>query len=197
MKIIALTGGIASGKSTVAKMFSALKAAVVQADLLAHQVYRPGSQVHRAIVRRYGTGILDSRRRIDRKKLGHILFSSKKEKAWLESKIHPEVFRLAGAEIRKAMRRRPPLILVEAALHIEAGYWKSFEGLIVVDVKPAQQMERLVKRDGLTPKEARLRLKNQLKRRARLRHADWVIDNSGTLTATRKQVKNLFRKIVK
>jgi dephospho-CoA kinase len=147
------------------------------------------------LVRRYGKSILNGRGRIDRVKLAATLFTSKKEKAWLEGKIHPEVRRIVGQRIQKARKRNPPLILVEAALHVETGYGRSFEGMIVVESNPAQQIQRLVARDALSAAEGRRRLKNQVSPRRRLRHADWVIDNSGTVARTRSQVRKLFKEL--
>jgi dephospho-CoA kinase len=85
--------------------------------------------------------------------------------------------------------------LVEAALHVETGYGRSFEGMIVVESNPAQQIQRLVARDALSAAEGRRRLKNQVSPRRRLRHADWVIDNSGTVARTRSQVRKLFKEL--
>ncbi len=195
MKILALTGGIASGKSTVARMFENLGALVIAADPLAHRVYRAPSAVFNAIVRRYGKKILGKRGGIDRAKLAAILFSSPKEKKWLEGKIHPAVFELLARRIKQAMRRRPSLILVEAALHVETGYYRSFQGLIVVHARSEQQIERLRKREGLSLAEARARLRNQGSERERLKCADWVVDNTDGLGKTGREVRRVFGEI--
>lgn len=195
MKIYALTGGIASGKTTVAAMFRDLGAAVVDADKIAHRVYAKGSPLHRELVRRYGRSILGAGGEIDRGRLARILFSSSKEKAWLEARIHPETRRLIGVEIQKAVRRKAPLILVEAALHVESGYHRSFPGMITVASGGRRQLQRLVERESLELAEAKSRIASQLPEKDKKRLADWVIDNSGSLAKTRSQVKRLFKKL--
>lgn len=196
MKILALTGGIAAGKSTVAQLFRDLGAVVLDADKIAHRVYLPKGKVHRAIQKRYGKQILDRSGKIDRKKLAGILFGSKQERAWLEAQIHPETRRLIGAEIQKAIRKKAPLILVEAALHLETGYHKPFHGLLVVSAAPKVQLQRLMKREGLNAKEARLKVSSQMSQARKRAAADWIIDNSGTLRSTRTQVRRLMKEFL-
>ncbi len=196
MKILALTGGIAAGKSSVAQLFRELGAVVLDADKIAHRVYLPESQAHRAIRKRYGKKILDRRGKIDRKKLADILFGSKKERAWLEAQIHPETRRLIGVEIQKAIRKKAPLILVEAALHLETGYHKPFHGLLVVSAAPKVQLQRLMQREGLKAKEAKLKISSQMPQAHKRAAADWVIDNSGSLRATRTQVRKLMKELL-
>lgn len=195
MKIYALTGGIASGKSTVAGMFRDLGAAVIDADKIAHRVYVKGSPLHRELLRRYGRSILRPSGAIDRRRLARVLFSSTKEKAWLEERIHPETRRLIGVEIQKALRRRAPLVLVEAALHVETGYHQAFPGMIVVSSGAKKQLQRLVEREALDLAEAKARIASQGPEKEKNRLADWVIDNSGSLAKTRGQVKRLFKKL--
>ncbi|HCU26015.1 MAG TPA: dephospho-CoA kinase [Deltaproteobacteria bacterium] len=192
--ILALTGGIASGKSTVARMFRDRGAVVLEADRIAHQSYAPGTALYRELIRRYGKKILSPRKSIDRKKLAKILFASRWERAWLEKKIHPETFRLIGSKLQSALRRRPPLILVEAALHVETGYYRVFPGLILVKASPRTQLERLIAREGLSSAEAKQRLASQMPLKKKLAMADWVIDNSGSLRKTEAQVRSLMKK---
>jgi dephospho-CoA kinase len=195
MKIFALTGGIASGKSTVAAMFRDLGAAVIDADKVAHRVYAKGSPLYRDLLRRYGRSILGSSGEIDRRRLARILFSSAKEKSWLEARIHPETRRLIGVEIQKALRRKAPLVLVEAALHVETGYHEAFPGMIAVSSGGERQLERLIEREALELAEAKSRISSQLPEKAKNRLADWVIDNSGSLAKTRAQVRKLFKQL--
>ena len=197
MKIYALTGGIASGKSTVASMFRELGAVIVDADKVAHRVYAKGSPLQRELVRRYGRSVLGASGDIDRRRLARILFSSAKEKAWLESRIHPETRRLIGAEIQKALRQKAPLILVEAALHVETNYHRSFPGMIAVASGKGRQLERLVEREALSLMEAKARIASQLPEAKKNRLADWVIDNSGSLAKTKAQVRRLFQEMTK
>jgi len=197
MKVFALTGGIASGKSTVGKMFVERGAILIDADKIAHETYRKGSPVYREIVARYGKRILKKNGQIDRVQLAKILFSSDQEKRWLESHIHPETFGLIAARLKRALKKNPPFILVEAALHIETGYYRMFEGLLIVKIAVPKQIERLVQRNGLSPAEAKLRIKKQGDWRKKYRMADWLIDNSGSLKKTEGQVERLFKKLTR
>lgn len=196
MKMIALTGGIASGKSIVCKMFEECGAKVIYADQIAHQVYDKDTPLYHSIVDRYGQDVLDPAKNIDRKKLGEILFNSKKEKEWLESSIHPETRKLIEKEIKEAKQTNPPLILIEAALHVESEYYLLFEGLMVVHAGLEDQLQRLMTRDGISRDQALLRVENQLPLAEKLKKANWAIDNSGTLEATQKQVKELYGELI-
>ena len=197
MKIIALTGGIASGKTTVAKFFEACGAKIIDADKIAHQTYRPRTPLYRQIVKRYGKKILSSNRQINRHALGEILFNKPKEKRWLEAKIHPLTLQLIATQLRKLLRKKPPLILVEAALHVETGYYKDFPKLMVVKASKTNQLERLISREGLSLSQAKTRIKNQMPFTKKCKVADWVIDNSSSLAKTKQQVRRLFQKLVK
>jgi dephospho-CoA kinase len=197
MKIIALTGGIASGKTTVARLFTRCGAKVLDADRIAHGVYRPGTAVYGAMLKRYGREVLHRNGRIDRNKLGKILFGSPRERKWLESVVHPQTRRQIAEALKKLRRRKPPLVLVEAALHVETGYHREFQGLIVVHAKPQVQLQRLMKRDKLTEHEARQRLRSQLPLKKKRAAADWVIDTSESLQDTKRQVIELYKKLTR
>lgn len=197
MKILALSGGIATGKTAVARIFQKLGAAVIDADKIAHRVYLPNTQIYRDIVRRYGKKVLTADKTIDRKALGKILFKSKKERLWLESCIHPQTRMLIGREIQKAIRSGKKVVIVEAALHVETAYHRPFHGLIVVDAPPRTQIERLVHREGLSRTEAQRKIRSQLPRRLKLKAADWIIDNSGTLARSEKQIRKLMKELRK
>lgn len=196
MKVLALTGGIASGKSTVAKMFEELGATLIDADSLAHQVYSPGTPLATELLRRYGNEIKDSQGGIDRKALGKIIFRTPEERRWLENKTHPATRKKIAEQIQEARARHAPLVLVEAALHVETGYYKEFDGLIVVHADPQIQIQRLQARDGMSREEAEQRLKNQMTGQEKESLADWVIDNNGSLKDTKKEVQDLFGKLL-
>ena len=195
MKTLALTGGIASGKSTVGEFFETCGAVVIKADPIAHQIYDPGTPLFDNLLKRYGKKILGSDGTIQRRELGKLIFSSSEEKQWLEAQTHGPTREIIQKQITQAGASNPPLILVEAAIHIESGYYRDFEGLIVVDVSPQVQLERLVKDVGLSKAEAEQRIQNQLPLAEKRELADWVIDNSGTLDETRDQVALLFEKL--
>ncbi len=188
MKILALTGGIASGKSTVANFFTKQGAIVLDADKTAHEVYKKKSPVYQKIKARYGKKILKKDQSIDRKKLADILFHSPQQKKWLEKQIHPATIKLLGEKLQKALQKKPKLILVEAALHVETGYYRQFDGMIVISVPTQTQLERLILRDKISKAEAKQRLKNQIPLIKKRRLANWVIDNSGNRNKTEQQV---------
>ena len=197
MKILALTGGIASGKSTVGKMFSELGTVVIDADLTAHRLYDKGTPLYQELVGRYGPSILGVDNEVDRKELGKIIFQDSKEKHWLESKTHPATRQRIDEIIQKEKNNNPPLILIEAALHVETRYHQAFDGLMVVHANPETQIKRLMDRDGMSRQEATLRLQGQMPALEKRKHADWVIENDGSLKDTQKQVRELFEEFTR
>lgn len=199
MKALALTGGIATGKSTVAKMFRKLGATVLDADTIAHETYAPNTPLYQKILTRYGHHLAKNNGPIDRQILGKILFHDPKEKQWLEAQIHPAT-RAKIAKNLKALQQQksqPPLVLVEAALHVESGLYKDFAGLIVVNTTPEIQLKSLQAREGLNLEQAQIKLANQISLAEKKQHATWVIENSGTLQETQKQVEKLYQKLTK
>jgi dephospho-CoA kinase len=195
VRTLALTGGIASGKSTVAKYFEELGTVVLYADREAHQCYAPGTDLFQELQRRYGPSIV-SAGQIDRRRLGEIVFSSPAERQWLESRIHPWTRARMAEKLADYSRKNPPLVLVEAALHVETGYYREFEGLILVYLPESLALERLKKRDDLSMEQARLRLASQMPIEEKKKLADWVIDNSGSLEETKKQVERLYKELI-
>ena len=186
-----LTGGIASGKSTIARMFAGLGCTAIDADAIVADLYRPGAAGHEALVRTYGTGILDANGAIDRRKLGDLAFSSAEGARRLNALIHPLVL----AEERRILAAFAPdddrIVIVEATLLIEAGSLERFDRIVVVDVAPDVQIARGVAR-GMTREEVVRRIAHQLPRQERLRHADYVIDNSGDDAQARAEVRRVY-----
>jgi dephospho-CoA kinase len=192
---VGLTGGIGSGKTTVAAMFRELGCPVVEADPLAHALSEPGRPAYREIVREFGPEILRPDGRIDRPKLAGIVFADPARLARLNQILHPRIVEEAerrAAEI--ATSQSPPFIVVEAPLLIEAGYHRRFDRLIVVWCRPEQQRERMLAR-GMAPEEIDRRLAAQMPLEEKRRVADEVIDASGTLADTRRQVELLVEKL--
>lgn len=176
---VGLTGGIASGKSTIMRMLAGLGCVTVDADAIVARLYRPGEAGHEAIVRAYGTGILLPDGEIDRKKLADIAFSKPEEAQRLNALIHPIVLAEEGRLMHDAEEREGDVIyVVEATLLLEAGGKLRYDRIVVVDVQPEVQIERGVGR-GLAREEVMRRIAHQMPREERLRHADYVIDNSG------------------
>ncbi len=192
MKVLALTGGIASGKSTVSEMFQQWGAAIIDADHLAHKTYEPGTLLYKILLNRLGPEILSATGSIDRKKLAPLLFNDELLRRGLEKLIHPEVRTLILQEIEQLRSHSPQLILVEAALHVETGYYREFDGLILVTCPKELQIERLRKRDSLSEEQIKARLHSQWPLEAKIPVANYLIDNSGSLENTQKQAKALF-----
>ncbi len=194
---VGLTGGIASGKSTVARTLAALGCAVVDADEVVAKLYRPGEAGHVALVRTYGTQILRENGEIDRQKLSNIAFATPDEAKKLNALIHPLVIaeqkRLMDAEdVRFPDRKR--IFVVEATLLLESGGRERFDKIVVVDVDPDTQIARAVAR-GITAEEARRRMANQMPREQRLALADYVVDNRGDLRQLEVETHRLFEKL--
>jgi dephospho-CoA kinase len=195
MKRLGLTGGIASGKSAVAGMLRALGFRVIDADALGHQVIELGTPAYREIVREFGAGVVGADGRIDRRKLGALVFADQAKLARLNAIVHPrveeEMVRLF-AEWEKS--NVADAAFVEAALLVEAGYQKNLDGLVVAWCRPEQQIERLLAR-GLSEVEARRRIAAQMPAEEKLKFATVKIDCSGTLEETRRQVEELAKKL--
>jgi len=187
-----LTGGIASGKSTIARFFAALGCVIVDADQIVARLYQPGEAGHEALVRTYGRGILLEDGTVDRRKLAGIAFASEESAKALNALIHPLV---AAEEIdwMAAEEQKPGdrIVIVEATLLIEAGGEERFDRIVVVDVDPETQLARAVAR-GMTREEAARRIAHQMPRYERLQHADYVIDNSGDLQAAEAETKRVY-----
>lgn len=191
MRVFGLTGGIGAGKSVVAGMFRDQGIPVVDADALSRDVTAPGGKAHREIVRRFGRDILLPDGRIDRKRLGGIVFSDPAKRAELESITHPLIIE----EIRRALRRLEgeghPVAIVEAALIHEKGRHGLIDAVIDVTCGRDQQVERLVERDGIAREDVLRRISAQMDVDEKARVSEHVIDNSGSLESTRAQVRAL------
>jgi dephospho-CoA kinase len=184
---VGLTGGIASGKSTVAEILREQGCAIIEADLLAHEYLKAENPVSQEVICEFGRGILDKSGKIDRAKLGEIVFGNPQKLAKLNAIIHPQVLQEIGRRLDELSRPGgPSVVVVVAALHIEAGYHKNFDRLVVVWCRPEQQIERLIQR-GLTRTQAEKRIASQMSIDEKRRLADDMIDCSGTLEETRRQ----------
>ena len=185
---IGLTGGVASGKSTVAEIFTQLGAAVVDTDAVAREVVAPGEPGLRAVAEAFGTEILLPSGELDRRALRSVVFSDPKRRQLLESILHP-LIRARTLQLIDALEA--PYAIVVVPLLLETGFAELVERILVVDCPQTQQLERLRRRDDIDETEARAMLAAQIDRQARLARADDVIDNSGSLEATRRQVETL------
>jgi len=200
---VGLTGGIATGKSTVVAMLRELGCRVLEADKIAHRMIEPGAAAYDDVVREFGRGILLPDGRVDRPKLGAIVFADPKQLARLNAIVHPPVLAAQDRELAAIEEAEPHAIaVVEAALLIEAGFDKKLDYLVVTWCTPEQQVARLTRKDagfgagrGLTIEEARQRIAAQMPVEEKRRLADEEIDCSGTLEHTREQVVALFARL--
>jgi dephospho-CoA kinase len=191
-----LTGGVASGKSTVARLFEEFGGRIIDADRLTHELSRAPLPAYKEIVSRFGTEILDSYGEIDRKRLGPIVFSDAEKLHQLSAILHPRIIERIE-ELAACHRILAPgaVILVDAALMYEAGIEKRFAKMLVAWCRPEQQLERLMAKAGLPREEAERRIAAQMPVEEKRRRADYVIDCSGSLEDTRQQVESLFAQL--
>jgi dephospho-CoA kinase len=188
---VGLTGGIACGKSTVAAMLRDLDMTILDADPLVHEMLESGQPVYEEVVREFGSEILTPDKKIDRAKLGTIVFTDHKRLERLDQIIHPRVMDVIAKWFAVLDRPGgPPVAIIEAALLIEAGYRGKLDRLIVVRCDPEQQLARLRAR-GLTEEQARQRITAQMPSDEKARMADDVISSSGSFEDTRQQVERL------
>jgi dephospho-CoA kinase len=195
MKTIGLTGGIATGKSTVAQILTDLGYPVVSADAIAHRVVEPGLPAYREIVRRFGPEILGSGKAIDRKKLGSIVFQNPDLRRELEGIIHPEVSAAIAHAKETARQEGKSLFVAEVPLLFEAGMEADYDFVWVVTVAAAEQIRRLTARDRISCEEAGWRLAAQYPMEAKIAKADAVIDNSRGYPELREQVVNIVNRL--
>ncbi len=191
MRVFGLTGGIGSGKSTVAAMFRDEGIPVVDADRIARDVIAPGQYAYLEIVHRFGRGILLPDGEIDRKRLGDVVFADPVRRAELEAVTHPRIVEGIAYALQKLDAAGHPAAIVEAALIHEKGRGGMFEAVIGVRCGGIRQVERLMRRDGIPKEKALLRLSAQMDADEKAKASDHVIDNSGDLESTRSQVRAL------
>ncbi len=187
--LIGLTGNIATGKSTVAKMLEELGATVIDADALVHELQRKGEPTYEAIVAAFGPGILDQAGEIDRKMLGAIVFADAAQLRKLESIVHPAVLM---ESLRRLQAAETPVVVYEAIKLIEAGRSEMCDALWVVTARTEVQLERLMRDRHLSEAEARQRIEAQPPQSEKIKLATVVIDNSGALLETRQQVERAW-----
>lgn len=198
---VGLTGGIASGKSVVSKILVELGAHCIDADEIAHELMSPGEPVYDEIVKSFGTEILNPDKTVNRAKLAELAFDKRKPRIYeLNRLIHPGVIERYEKWMQEIGSREPDAIMVlEAALLLEAGLRRRFDEIVVVSCKPQQRIERWAARHKLDPETARTevtrRMMAQAPVEAKIQAADFVIDNSGPVEETRKQVEDVYRKL--
>ena len=194
---LGLTGGIASGKSAVAALLREMGFQVLDADPIAHKLMEPGQPAREEILREFGADLAGADGRIDRAKLGAIVFADPARLAKLNAILHPRVEQIMLNEYEEWKRRGVrDAAFVEAALLVEAGFVNKLDGLVVAWCEPEQQLERLKAR-GMSELDAKRRIAAQLPLEQKLRLATYTIDCSGTMESTRAQVRAFAAKLRK
>lgn len=192
-----LTGGIASGKSTVGRMLRGKGAFLIDFDKLTHFVEEPDRPAWEAIVASFGSDILNDDRTIDRKKLGAIVFQDKEKLAMLNDMVHPAVFAEWKRNVAEIERIYPRAIVIsDIPLLFEVGLQKMLDVVIVVYISPGDQIQRLIRRNGCSREEAHVRLASQMPIDSKISLADFVIDNSGSLEATGNTVDAVWEELL-
>jgi dephospho-CoA kinase len=194
MRVVGLTGGIASGKSTVSAMFRELGAHVIDADEVARDVVEPGTPGLEEVGRRF-PGVVDASGRLDRAALGRRVFADPAERQALEAILHPRIREEVARRTDVLARAGVRVVLYDAALLIENGLHRGMQGVIVVYVPESVQRSRLAARDGLDEPAITARLAAQLPLADKRAHATWVVDNGGALQETRAQVRRIWDEI--
>ena len=195
--LVGLTGGIATGKSTVTAMFAHLGAKVVDADLLAREVVMPGQPAHAQIVKEFGPDVLEADGSVDRKRLGAIVFADAQKRKRLEEITHPAI-RVRQQRILSVYEEEAfdGIVIWDAALLVESGGAKGMDRVVVVTADPAAELRRLVERDGFSDEEARRRMASQMPLAEKVKVADFVIDNSGSRAETERRVREVYRALL-
>jgi dephospho-CoA kinase len=195
MTPVGLTGGIASGKTTVCCLLEAKGCTIIDADVVAHKLLLRGQPGYEPVIKAFGRGILGDAGEIDRGKLGAEVFGNRSKLEQLNQLLHPEVLRTIGAELEALKQVGDARVIVDASLMIESGFHRNFRRLILVTCTSAQQVERLMTRNGLTQEQAQQRIALQMPLEEKRTFATDIIDNSGTQEGTRTQVNVLFENL--
>ncbi len=194
---VGLTGGVATGKATVAGFFKRLGALIVDADRIAHEAILPGTKAWGELVNAFGRFILKSNGRIDRRRLASIVFEDGDKVKRLNSIVWPPVIKEMGRRLEIAEREgRHKVIVANVPLLFEAGLKGEFDKIIVVTCHRDEQIRRCSKRDGLTKKEIESRIKLQLPMEEKIKRADYVITNASSLEDAEKQVNEIWNELM-
>ncbi|HXT65475.1 MAG TPA: dephospho-CoA kinase [Nitrospiraceae bacterium] len=196
MIVVGLTGGVATGKSTVAKMFKQCGAVVIDADELARDIVKPGKPAWHAIVNTFGKTVLTSDRTINRQALGAVVFNNRVKLRRLERIIHPRVARQQVKLTRQAVRNDPKVVVIyDVPLLFEVGIDKRVDKIIVVSADQETQLARLKKRNGLSRAEALRRIRSQMPLAKKIQRTDHVLDGTLSRTSLRRQVGRLLKSL--
>jgi len=196
MLLVGLTGGIATGKSLVSEILRGLGAYIIDADKIAREVVEPQKPAWLEIVEFFGKDIINKDRTINRKRLGEIVFNDPLKKRKLEEIVHPRVIEEENRMLKEYLKIKPDgIVIIDAALLIEAGSHKRVDKLIVVYADKETQTKRLMERDGLSRTDAEKRIASQMPLDEKVKMADFVIDNSKGIEGTQRQTIDIFNKL--
>jgi dephospho-CoA kinase len=194
MLVVGLTGGVASGKTTVSRILQQEGAYLIDADLIARELVQPQTPTWSELIRVFGREILEKDESINRKALADRVFSNPQKRGQLEKILHPQISREIDRRIEEIRKKDPEaVVVVDAALLVETGAHRRMDKLIVVTATEAQQVERLGRRAGAAPQEAREILSAQMPLAEKLKVADFIIRNEGTLEETIRRAKEIFQ----
>lgn len=196
MIVIGLTGGIASGKSTVSQTLAELGTAIINADETGHELLKPNTEAWSDIVAAFGEGVIGENGAIDRSKLGDIIFRNPEARERLNAITHHRIYALVENKINELRRKGAPVAVVEAALFIEAGWFPLVDQLWVTVAPEDTLIQRLRNRNGFTEEQARARINSQLSSVERIKHADVVIDTDCSLEEVKGKVRKLWQKLL-
>ena len=196
MLVVGLTGAMGTGKSTVSSMFAELGCLIIDADQVARDLVQPDAPAWRRIVRIFGKDILNKDKTLDRKKLAAIIYMDASKRKLLNSILHPFILKEEERLVKQAAKEgNHRIAIVSAALMIEAGSYKRFPKIIVVTCSKETQIERIMKRENISRKEALQRWSAQLSSQEKKKFANYVINTSGPFPKTRKQVVQVYEKL--
>jgi dephospho-CoA kinase len=190
---VGLTGGIATGKTTVARTFAALGATVIDADEIAHSLLERGAAAHERVVEAFGRDILRGDGSVDRARLGRIVFADADRRRLLESILHPLIRAEGEARIVRQTRSGSRIAVSNAALLVEAGLYREYDRLVVTHCAPEVQVERLVVRDGMPEEQARARIAAQMPSAEKIRVAHYTIDTGDGFAQTEMRARAIYR----
>jgi len=191
-RVIGLTGGIGSGKSTVSQCLAELGAVIIDADKVGHEAFNPGTQAWHEVVNTFGRQVIAPGGEIDRKKLGEIVFNNPESLARLNKIMHPRMYEMMGKMIEEYRRQGVDVVVMEAAVLLEANWTPLVDEVWVTVTSEEAVLERLNRQRGLAREQTLSRIRSQLSSDERARHADVVINNDGDLDEMRARVKELW-----
>ena len=198
MLIVALTGGIATGKSVIAAILKKRGCYIHEADRIARELMKPGRPAWQGVACHFGSRILNPDGTINRPRLGQIVFSNKAEREFLNRLMHPLVLARKKQAVRRLEKAgRHKIFVSEAALTIESGFLSFFDKIIVADCPEEIQVQRLMGRDGLSLQDARKRIRSQMPAVEKLKYADYGVDTSGSLEQTARRTEWVYRKLLR